>query len=185
MSQPGMHARLSRAHRFGKLVTGLVVGSVVFMTALAYWFERLGVIGLAVVGTLGFLTLLAVLALPESAWQRLTASPEAQKRVDAVEALTASLVESDAIRDRWFEDVPPPVEEMEREADEWLNAALSVLMTHAPEYRADFLLKVSHPRVRVRTGEGHVLSNAQTRVLTGFDSYRKKLGEILAQVRRA
>ena len=43
------------------MAIALVVGSVAVVTAVSYWFERLGTTGIAVVGALGFLALVCVL----------------------------------------------------------------------------------------------------------------------------
>jgi hypothetical protein len=44
------------------VVIALVVGSVTVVTALSYWLERLGTLGIAVVGALGVAALLAIVA---------------------------------------------------------------------------------------------------------------------------
>jgi hypothetical protein len=86
------HARISRTARagvrFGGLVVGFVVGSVAFVTALAYWVERVGVVGLAVVGFLGFVGFVTAFPLPDSTWKRLTTGPEERARANAIAALT-------------------------------------------------------------------------------------------------
>jgi hypothetical protein len=66
----GLRARLARVPKFGRVVVGLVIGSVALVTALAYWQNRLGYRGIAVVCGVGLAALVGVVALPERAWTR-------------------------------------------------------------------------------------------------------------------
>jgi hypothetical protein len=69
------------------LVITLVVGSVTFVTALYFWLHRLGTLGIGVVGAVGFAVLVGIVALPDRAWERLTADPGTAAQVAIVTAL--------------------------------------------------------------------------------------------------
>lgn len=174
----GIRARLSRAHGFAGFIVGFVVGSVAFVTALVYWVERIGLIGLALVGALGFLAIVVLFALPEPMWQRLTTSPQSQARTEAIGALTALLAESDAVRQRFFQE-PSPAAQMKAEVAQWRTQARAAVESHAPEHQADFNMSVSLPALDY-TG----LLQEQGDVVSEFDVYRDRLAAILAEVRR-
>lgn len=174
----GLRARLSRVRGFAALVVALVVGSVAFVTALAYWYERIGVLGIAVVGALALGVVVTVFALPESAWQRITTGPEARARAEAIEALSRCIADSDAIRARWFRE-RPSAEVMKAEFGQWFESARDAVAVHAPDYRADFqrvqsVLAVSYPGFKMDQDE----------VIMTFDARRETLLQILDGVRR-
>lgn len=54
------------------MVVGLVVLSVTLVTSLAFWWEKLGGWGLGVIGAAIIAGFLAVVFMPETAWQRVT-----------------------------------------------------------------------------------------------------------------
>lgn len=68
-----LRSRAARIRRFGRVVVALVLLSVSLATAVAYWSSLLGYPGLVVVAGLIVVALLAVMVMPESAWDRLTA----------------------------------------------------------------------------------------------------------------
>jgi hypothetical protein len=63
--------RLARIPKFGRMVIGVVIGSVALVTALAYWQNRLGYLGIGVIGGITLASLVAVIALPQRAWARI------------------------------------------------------------------------------------------------------------------
>lgn len=67
---PRFRSRIARIRRFARVIYGLVIGSVVLVTALSYWRDRLGPVGVAVVGGIVLATLACVVALSDRAWAR-------------------------------------------------------------------------------------------------------------------
>jgi hypothetical protein len=67
-----MRSRLARIPKFGRVVIGLVIGSVALVTATSYWQNRLGYRGIGVIGVAGLIALVGVVVLPDRAWARVT-----------------------------------------------------------------------------------------------------------------
>lgn len=179
----GYRARLSRARGFAGFIVGFVVGSVAFVTALAYWVERVGAIGIAVVGCLGFLALLAVFVLPDTIWERLTTGPETQARNRVVEALSKRFAESEALRRRFLTELPD-AEEMLAEIIAWHDETCATVAAQAPQYSIDIAASVSAPG-GMYVVRGRSLSEGQSDAISLLDTRREILRRILDGVRQA
>lgn len=113
---PKISSRLARIPRFGRRVIALVIGSVALVTAGAYWQTRLGYTGVGVVGGLVAAGLVAVIALPDRAWNRIAGIDTLQEDLGHLHAVGALL------RDElpWVPDATPEgLDEWEERLREW------------------------------------------------------------------
>jgi hypothetical protein len=173
----GIRIRLLRARSFGAFIVAFVVGGVAFVTAIAYWVERIGVVGLAVIGALVLVLFVVGVALPEPVWERLRADTEAQARAATIQAVSGCITASDDLRRRFLKE-KPDANDMTAAVAEWWKDTLAEVAEHAPEYSVELEMSASEP-IRDYIG----MTKEQPGILSKFDVRRDRLPKILEGLR--
>jgi len=111
-----LRSRLSRIKVFARLMIAVVIGSVTLVTAVAYWQSRLGYLAIALIGGVIVVTLLILVALPNSAWTRVAGIDTLADDLGRLHTEGALLRSSLP----WVRDARPTgLDEWAAQADEW------------------------------------------------------------------
>ena len=170
-------SRLRRAQGYWALTLALVTGFTTLVGVVTLLTDRFGLRGALVFGALLMAGFFAVFLMPERAWQRLTADPEAQARTAAIQAVSGCVTASDDLRRRIMSE-RPDADKMAADVNEWWKDTLSVVAHHAPEYLAELGMTVS---VSMRDYQG--FARKQSDILGQFDVRRERLPRILEGLR--
>lgn len=153
------------------MIYGLVIGSVALVTALAYWQNRLGYVGLGVIGGVVFVTLASAIVLPERAWARLVGADLLASDLGNLHSEGAQLRHELP----WLPDpVPAEFDNWAARTDEW-DDRVQERLAGSP-WLGTFL----SPVVGFRTATGGYETASRYRNV--LDDRLERLGQIIAAV---
>lgn len=126
------------------MVVTLILSSVALATAIAFWTDRLGYLGVGVVIGLIVAALLAVLVMPETAWTRLTGADTAMEELGRLH--------EEGVRLRAEFPMMGDQEELDAQVlrlDDWVKRVVSHLEHSAPRWKGMFLSPVARTHAEI------------------------------------
>jgi hypothetical protein len=153
------------------VVTWLVLGSVTLVTAVAFWANLLGYLGVVVVAGLLVIGLLVAIALPEPIWVRLTGGTPLADELGAFQVRGLELVKlHPRVDDK--EENAEAVDAWKKDVEAWAAEVYELLDEHAPRWKGVFL-----------TAPGHIhFSGAPYAKWNAVDNWRRDRLEQLSKI---
>lgn len=172
-----IRSRASRVRRFGRVVVGLVLGSVALASAVAFWANTLGYLGLGVLAALVLVAFIGILAVPESAWLKVAGVDTFAEELGRLHAEGAVLRNHMPVLP---DSATAELDQLQAAINVWAQRVVDILQAKAPRWIGVFGSKPA-------TGMRAVLSDhvRVSNMQHFMDDRLQRLSEIMVALERS